>query len=119
MDGTLAEDPSAPSEGVRYTFHLYVTGATPGSSRAVAAIKAFCERFLRGRYRLEVIDVYQQAGRAEQERIVATPTLVKVWPLPSRRMVGDLDDPKRIQTRLGLPSRNAGGPLREASWPGR
>lgn len=110
MDGTRAGGPPAPGEGVRYTFHLYVTGATPGSSRAVAAIKAFCERFLRGRYRLEVIDVYQQAGRAEQERIVATPTLVKVWPLPSRRLVGDLDDPKRIQTGLGLTPATQAGP---------
>ena len=87
---------------VPYSFRLYVTGATPGSSRAIALIKAFCEQFLKGRYLLEVVDVYQQPALAEEERIFATPTLVRTSPLPFRRIVGNLSDPHRLQAGLGI-----------------
>jgi circadian clock protein KaiB len=93
----------AQREEERIALRLYVSGATPGSTRAVAEIKAFCERFLKGRYRLEVIDVYQQPELAEEERILATPTLVKVSPGPLRRIVGSLSDPGRISLRFGVP----------------
>ena len=89
-------------ERTRYSFRLYVTGATPGSSRAIALIKAFCEQFLKGRYLLEVVDVYQQPGLADEERIFATPTLVRMSPLPLRRIVGNLSDPHRLQAGLGI-----------------
>jgi len=88
--------------GDRYSFRLYVTGATPSSSRAIAFIKAFCEQFLKGRYFLEVVDVYQQPALAEEERILATPTLVRTSPLPLRRIVGNLSDPHRLQAGLGI-----------------
>src|SRR5689334_12172015 len=88
---------AAEGEGIRYTFRLYVTGATPGSSRAISCIKSFCEQFLKGRYLLEVVDLYQQPAMAEDERILATPTLVRTWPLPLRRVVGNLSDPQRLQ----------------------
>jgi circadian clock protein KaiB len=93
----------AQREEERIALRLYVTGATPGSTRAIAELKAFCEKFLKGRYRLEVIDVYQQPELAEEERILATPTLVKLSPGPLRRIVGSLSDPGRISLRLGVP----------------
>ena len=85
-----------------FALYLYVTGATPGSSRAVAGLKGFCERYLKGRYALEVIDVYQQPDLAEGDRILATPTLIRKFPLPLRRLVGDLSDPQRLLTGLGM-----------------
>ncbi len=88
--------------GVRYSFRLFVTGASPGSSRAIALIKAFCEQFLKGKYLLEVVDVYQQPALADEERIFATPTLVRTSPLPLRRIVGNLSDPHRLQASLGI-----------------
>lgn len=100
MSGTAQEN--AGDEKVRYSFRLYVTGATPGSSRAVSLIKAFCEQFLKGRYFLEVVDVYQQPALADEERIFATPTLVRTSPLPLRRIVGNLADPQRLQAGLGI-----------------
>lgn len=96
----LTQEPAA--RGERYSFRLYVTGASPGSSRAIAVIKTFCEQFLKGRYLLEVVDVYQQPALAEEERILATPTLVKTSPLPLRRVVGNLSDPNRLQAGLGI-----------------
>lgn len=100
MSGTAQAQ--ADDGKTRYSFRLYVTGATPGSSRAVALIKAFCEQFLKGRYLLEVVDVYQQPALADDERIFATPTLVRTSPLPLRRIVGNLSDPQRLQASLGI-----------------
>jgi len=99
MSGTAQQH---TDDGARYSFRLYVTGATPGSSRAVTLIKAFCEQFLKGRYLLEVVDVYQQPTLADEERIFATPTLVRTSPLPLRRIVGNLSDPHRLQAGLGI-----------------
>jgi circadian clock protein KaiB len=87
---------------MRYSFRLYVTGATPGSSRAISYIKGFCGQFLKGRYLLEVVDVYQQPAMAEEERILATPTLVRTWPLPLRRVVGNLSAPHRWLASRGI-----------------
>jgi circadian clock protein KaiB len=92
----------APGEPVRYRLRLFVTGATPGCSRAIAGIRTFCDRFLKGRYSLEVIDVYQQPALADEQRILATPTLVRMAPLPFRRLVGNLSDPERLFAGLGL-----------------
>jgi circadian clock protein KaiB len=86
----------------RYTLRLYVTGATPSSGRAIANLKALCEEHLQDRYDLEVVDVYQQPHLAEEDRIMAIPTLIKRFPLPLRRMVGDLSEPKSVLLRLDL-----------------
>ena len=93
---------SGSAQPVRYSLRLYVTGASPVSCRAIAQIKAFCERFLKNRYSLEVVDVYQQPVLAEEERILATPTLVRTSPLPLRRLVGNVSDPGRLSVGLGL-----------------
>jgi circadian clock protein KaiB len=73
-----------------YLLRLYVAGVTPRSSEAIERIKAVCEDHLPGRYELEVIDVRQQPELAREHQIIVTPTLVKVRPLPLRRLVGDL-----------------------------
>ncbi len=86
----------------RYTLRLYVSGATPCSTRAIEKVRALCEEHLSGRYDLEVVDIYQQPGLAEDDRILATPTLVRRLPLPLRRLVGDLSDPERVLGRLNL-----------------
>jgi circadian clock protein KaiB len=79
-----------------------VSGATACSARAVENVKRLCEEHLPGRYDLEVVDVYQQPELAEDDRILATPTLVRRLPLPLRRLVGDLSDPERVLGRLNL-----------------
>ncbi|MBI2514183.1 MAG: hypothetical protein HYV96_19595 [Opitutae bacterium] len=86
----------------RYVLRLYVTGSTPLSSRAVANTKAICERWLRGRYRLDVVDLYQQPALARGEQIIVAPTLVKQLPLPLRRLIGDLSDTRRVLLALDL-----------------
>src|SRR6185503_2251055 len=71
-----------------YSLRLYITGTTARSTAAVANIRALCEEHLKGRYDLEVIDIYQQPHQAMTEQIIAAPTLVKRTPMPPKRLVG-------------------------------
>ncbi|OGX82694.1 circadian clock KaiB family protein [Hymenobacter coccineus] len=85
-----------------YAFELYVTGATPNSTRAVRNIKEICEQHLPGRYALRIVDLYQEPQLAQEQQIVAAPTLVRVRPLPQRRLIGDLSDRAAVLAALGL-----------------
>lgn len=93
----------------RYVLRLYVTGATDRSRKAIANIRGFCERHLKGRYDLRVVDIYQQPSLAQAQQIVAAPTLVKREPLPLKRLVGDFSDQNRLGASLGLMSREYEG----------
>ena len=60
----------------KYILRLYVTGITPRSTKAIVNVKKICEEYLKGRYELEVIDIYQQPKLAKGEQIIAAPTLI-------------------------------------------
>ena len=90
------------ADRARYVLRLYVTGATDRSIRAIANIRGFCERYLKGHYDLRVVDIYQQPSLAQVQQIVAAPTLVKSEPLPQKRLVGDFSDRTRLLASLGL-----------------
>jgi circadian clock protein KaiB len=96
--------PAAPArqEPQQYVLRLYVTGSTPRSTLAIRNLKSICEEHLRGRYTLEVIDIYQRPALAKDEQIVATPTLIKVLPGPIRRLIGDLSTEERVLVGLDL-----------------
>lgn len=89
-------------EDERYVLRLYVTGMTPRSVQALAAIRSICEEHLRGRYDLEVIDIYQHPALARDEQIVAAPTLIKESPAPLRRLIGNLSDRERVLEGLNV-----------------
>lgn len=74
----------------RYHLRLYVAGMTVRSTNAVAALKSLCEQVLPDRYELEVVNLLEHPELAVANQILAVPTLVKVLPLPVRRLVGDL-----------------------------
>ncbi len=95
-------NPAATPEPPAYEFYLYVTGATPNSTRAVRNIKEICEQHVAGQYTLRIIDMYQQPELAQEAQIVAAPTLVRRRPLPQRRLVGDLSNHAAVLTLLGL-----------------
>lgn len=84
----------------KYVLRLFVSGVTPRSTRAIANIKKICEKHLKGRYELEVVDIYQQPERARDEQVIAVPTLVKTLPLPLRRFIGDLSDTEKVLVGL-------------------
>ena len=96
-------DPATPAlTEPHYEFDLYVTGATPNSTRALRNIKEICEHYLAGRYTLRIIDMYQAPQLAQQEQIIAAPTLVRRQPLPRRQLVGDLSNRPAVLAILGL-----------------
>lgn len=84
----------------KYLLKLYITGRTPRTEAAVKALRQICEEELHGKYRLSVIDVLQHPQLAEDEKILATPTLIKELPQPLRRLIGDLSDKEKVL--LGL-----------------
>lgn len=85
-----------------YVLRLYVAGTTSNSVRAIENIKRICEEFLKGRYVLEVIDIYQQPVLAKGDQIIAVPTLIKKLPLPLRKFIGDMSDTERIIVGMDL-----------------
>ncbi len=87
-----------------FSLRLYISGMTPRSSEAILRTRAICEEFLAGRYTLEIVDLYQHPSSATNAQIIATPTLVKLSPLPLRRLVGNLSDKQRVLNGLGIPS---------------
>jgi circadian clock protein KaiB len=96
------EAAEAASRRVKYVLRLYVAGTRSCSVRAIANIKRICERHLQGRYRLDVVDLYQQPVRAKEDEVVAAPTLVRTEPGPIYRIVGDLSDERRVLAGLGI-----------------
>ncbi|HTD87569.1 MAG TPA: circadian clock KaiB family protein [Candidatus Binatia bacterium] len=100
-----ARKSSSSRVGRVYRFSLFVSGATPKSARAITNIKSICEKHLGGKYKIEVIDVYQQPERLSSDQVVAVPTLVKQSPLPVRKFIGDLSDTHRVVNGLGVEKR--------------
>lgn len=102
----LAKAARAEEEAHRYVLRLYITGTTPASTRAIEKVRSICEEHLHGHYELEVIDIYQMPALARDHQIVATPTLIKVLPVPLRRFIGDLSKAERILFGLDLRERS-------------
>lgn len=99
--------PSTEVEGVlsKYILTLYVTGTSPRTKIAIDNLNRICSQELEGRYELEIVDVLENPQRAEDEKILATPTLIKQLPPPLRRVIGDLSDKDKVL--LGLEVRAA------------
>jgi circadian clock protein KaiB len=83
-----------------YLLKLYVTGKTPRAEKAIANLRRICEEELQGKYELQIIDVLEHPQLADDEKILATPTLIKRLPPPLRRVIGDLSDKEKVL--LGL-----------------
>ncbi len=92
----------AGDDAEQWTLRLYVAGQTPRSLRAVANIHKICDEKLDGRYRLEVIDLYQQPQLAQGEQIVALPSLIKRLPQPLRMIIGDMSNADHVVVGLDL-----------------
>ena len=90
------------ARGAHYTLRLYITGTTARSTEAISNIRKLCEEYLAGRYDLEVVDIYQQPGQAADAQIIAAPTLIKDFPAPPKRLIGNLADREKIIVGLNL-----------------
>jgi circadian clock protein KaiB len=88
-----------------YVLRLYVAGIDSRSSAAIRSIKEICDKHLKDRCELEIVDIYQQPDLAKKAQIIAAPTLIKKLPEPLRRFIGDLSDKERILVGLNLQAR--------------
>ncbi|MEB3123433.1 MAG: circadian clock protein KaiB [Snowella sp.] len=85
-----------------YVLKLYVAGNTPNSVRALKTLKTILENEFKGVYALKVIDVLKNPQLAEEDKILATPTLAKILPPPVRKIIGDLSDREKVLIGLDL-----------------
>ena len=86
----------------RILLRLYITGHTPRSERALTNLRRICEERMPEQYRLEIVDVLEAPQLADEDWIIATPTLIRLSPLPNRRILGDLSDTAKVLLGLGL-----------------
>jgi circadian clock protein KaiB len=80
----------------KYHLRLFVTGVTPRSLEAIENVRHLCEENLRGRYELEVIDLYKEPEAAGENQVVAAPTLIKLLPNPVRKFIGNITEEKLL-----------------------
>jgi circadian clock protein KaiB len=81
---------------------LYVAGKAPNSVKAIANLEAICRRYLKGGYKLEIVDVCEHPRRALDDGVVVTPSLAKVSPAPTSTVIGNLSDTGSVLAALGL-----------------
>lgn len=90
------------SKSAEYELRLYVAGKTPRSLIAIENLKRICEEYLKGKYRIEVIDLLEKPKLARGDQILAIPTLVRKLPMPIRKIIGDLSNTERVLVGLNL-----------------
>jgi circadian clock protein KaiB len=100
--------PAKAKAAPKYVLRLYITGTTPRSLRAIANLQEILADQPTDFYDLRVIDIYQTPEAAAEHQIIAAPTLVKLFPEPVRRIIGDLSDNARVLRGLELTAHPAG-----------
>lgn len=87
---------------MHYILRLYIAGPAQHSQHAIQRLQDICAKHFNGQYELEVIDVLERPEMAEQDKITATPTLVRELPPPMRKIVGNLSELEKVLTGLDL-----------------
>ena len=88
--------------GKKYELRLYVAGKTQKSVTALENLKKYCEEHLSGQYSIEVIDLLLHPQLAEGDQILAIPTLVRKFPEPIRKIIGDLSNEEKVLVGLNI-----------------
>ncbi|QNP47251.1 circadian clock protein KaiB [Diaphorobacter aerolatus] len=99
-------DAFAPADGEieMQVYRLYVSTASPLSARATVNARRFLNKHLPERHQLSVLDIRATVAQAKADQVIASPTLVRMLPLPQRRFIGDMSDTERLRVALGLPA---------------
>ena len=100
--GARSKKSSANGKRRYMELRLYVAGQSPKSLAALANLKKFCAEHLEGQYELQVIDLVKTPQLAQNDQILAIPTLVRKLPVPMRKIIGDLSDSSRVLVGLDL-----------------
>lgn len=85
-----------------YQLRLYIAGQTSKSMLALRNLKSYCEEHLKGKYSIEIIDLLENPRLAEGDQILAIPTLVRKFPEPMRKIIGDLSDKEKVLVGLDI-----------------
>jgi circadian clock protein KaiB len=88
--------------GETYTFRLFVAGSEPNSMLARQNLTRLCETYLKGRHRVEIVDVFTSAAAALAHRVLVTPTLMVIKPSPGATLLGNLSDTSQVLAALRL-----------------
>src|SRR4249920_2061333 len=86
----------------KYELRLYIAGQTPKSILALKNIRKYCEEHLLGKYSIEIIDLLKNPQLAEGDQIFAIPTLVRKFPEPLRKIIGDLSNEEKVLVGLNI-----------------
>ncbi|HOO56758.1 MAG TPA: circadian clock protein KaiB [bacterium] len=86
----------------KFVLKLYITGNTPKSEKAIKNLRQISEEELKNKYEIKIVDVLENPQLAEDEKIIATPTLIKELPPPLRRIIGDLSDTDKVLLGLDI-----------------
>jgi len=94
--------PAKNARGDFWELRLYIAGLSPNSVTAIANLKKICEEQLKGKYRIEVIDLLEKPQLAKGDQIIAIPTLVRRLPPPVKRIIGNLSKAERALVGLDI-----------------
>lgn len=94
--------PEKDKPAIQIILKLFISGASPNSVRAINNIQKILEEHLKDRYTLSVIDIYQEKVLAQQEQIIALPLLIRKFPLPERRLIGDMSNTVKVLDYLEI-----------------
>lgn len=100
IDGESGTD--GPTRAHPVELRLYLSSRSTGVTPVVSAVRSLIERLPRADVQLEVVDVFEAPARAKQDRVIATPTLIKASPAPELRLIGSIGDPDAVLRHLGL-----------------
>ncbi|MBL0153420.1 MAG: circadian clock KaiB family protein [Chitinophagaceae bacterium] len=89
-------------EREKIVLQLYITGMSDNSRRAIQNITRLCDQYPERRFDLEIIDIYKDPALAEQRKIVFSPSLIRLFPLPRRTFIGDMSDTRQLVIALGI-----------------
>ncbi|MFL5808160.1 MAG: circadian clock protein KaiB [Flavisolibacter sp.] len=96
------ESKGSSKKTYQWELRLYIAGNTPKSVTALKNLKKYCEEHLKGRYKIEVIDLLAQPQLASGDQILAVPTLVRKVPVPIRKIIGDLSNEEKVLVGLNI-----------------
>ncbi len=89
-----------PTTKAALRLRLYIAGNAPNSLRAIANAKAICDQHFAAGHEMEIVDLFRHPLRGLEDRILVTPTLLKLLPLPAQRLIGDLSDTNQVLRTL-------------------
>ncbi len=98
----MTNEPGINDGNKKYVLRLFVAGSSQKSAQAIDNINAICKKYLKNSFKLEIIDIYKKPELASSEEITVIPLLIKKFPLPENKMIGDLSDTKEVLKGLSL-----------------